>query len=675
MVTTYGYTQGYFTSVDYSDTTPDVAVTYDSLGRRSNVTQTNQSQIAYVYDPTNLRLDTETIRYDFDHNGSYEFTRVIDRSRDTLNRDSGFQLLSGSTVETQAAYQYDPATGRLKKVLGLASSSLPSPEFTYSYLPNSDLIQTITSPVHTTTNIYEPDRDVLDTKQNKVGTDVISSYDYSVNAIGQRTGVNTSGTAFPATPSWLWGYDSLGQVTKADSSVDTSDRAFDYDTIGNRLQSSAGVAPASSTVNYTANALNQYSQITSNSITSNPEYDADGNQTTAQVQPLASSSLESCVYSWDAENRLISTTVTTTVGTASTNYQYDAFSRRIAQTTGSNITAYLYDGWNCIAEYSYSSSTQLSATNPQLQKTRLWGTDLSGTLQGAGGVGGLLCETINNQPSTLNYFPTYDGNGNVSEYLTSTGTIAAHFEYDPFGNTVVNTDTAGLFNYRFSTKPLDSETGLYYYGYRYYDPQIGRWPSRDPIEEEGGVNLYGYVGGNPLNFFDPDGRDAYPTGDGWYNFRLNPDHWSRVNPDTPPWTTDDVLRQMDGRRVNHPNPNYTGQCATGAQAMTGAPGSDGRWRDAAPGSLRSWRVGPSVASGSVAKGTMIARGWTESGGYAGANGHTGIYMGIVNGVHLMLAQNSPHGANFDPEKIDPSMFFEVRSKAPYSKKPSECCTP
>jgi RHS repeat-associated protein len=126
-------------------------------------------------------------------------------------------------------------------------------------------------------------------------------------------------------------------------------------------------------------------------------------------------------------------------------------------------------------------------------------------MQGAGGVGGMLSESslITSNPITFNSsYPTYDGNGNVSEYLNSTGQVTAHFEYDPFGNTVVNTDTSNQFAYRFSTKPLAFATGLYYYGYRYYDPLTGRWPSRDPIEERGGVNLYGFVGNDGVNKWD-----------------------------------------------------------------------------------------------------------------------------------------------------------------------------
>jgi len=110
--------------------------------------------------------------------------------------------------------------------------------------------------------------------------------------------------------------------------------------------------------------------------------------------------------------------------------------------------------------------------------------------------------------STTNeaYHFHYDGNGNVTEITDHLGASVATYRYDAFGNTLVATGAYAATNrYRFSTKPLDHEVTtapLYYYGYRYLDPVTGRWPSRDPIEERGGVNLYGFVGNNGVNVID-----------------------------------------------------------------------------------------------------------------------------------------------------------------------------
>jgi RHS repeat-associated protein len=504
ITSTYGYTHGLLTSTNYSDSTPDVAITYDSLGRQSIVTQANQSRIETTYDTATLQADLEIVSYDLDHNGTWDFTRTLDRKPTSLGRDTGWQLKIGGTIENEALYTWSATTGRLETVANAADT------FSYDYEDDSyGLLATVTkeasggNPVLVATRAYETTRDVLASIQNNAGTTVRSSCNYSVvnggvNSIGQRKGVRTTftlGGLLDANPGdTSWGYDSLGQVTSASAPGTNADRAYQFDTIGNRLFSEISNTqisdpPTANTTGYTANALNQYAAVN----TFVPTHDADGNQIDSQIRPLGSSSLESCVYTWDAENRLKEVRAADDT-TVIASYLYDAQSRRIAKIVGGITTLYVYDGFNCIAEYSWSADLQSAS----LSKTRTWGMDLSGNLQGAGGVGGLLAE----KQGANSFYPTFDGNGNISEYLAANGSTAAHFEYDPFGNTVVNTDSSGQFSYRFSTKPLDSETGLYYYQYRYLDPLTGRWPSRDPIGEWGGLNLYGFVGNDAVTGFD-----------------------------------------------------------------------------------------------------------------------------------------------------------------------------
>ncbi len=102
------------------------------------------------------------------------------------------------------------------------------------------------------------------------------------------------------------------------------------------------------------------------------------------------------------------------------------------------------------------------------------------------------------------YFPAYDPNGNVMGLVkASDGTVCAQYEYLPYGEQVTATGTMASSNpFRFSTKYRDNETDLYYYGYRYYSPSLGRWISRDPIDEQGGLNLYVFVNNDPVNKWD-----------------------------------------------------------------------------------------------------------------------------------------------------------------------------
>ena len=225
---------------------------------------------------------------------------------------------------------------------------------------------------------------------------------------------------------------------------------------------------------------------------------------------------------WDAENRLTCMTTTEAAATAGVprqrlDFVYDCQNRRVSKTvststdgttwTVSSSLRFLYDGWNMIAEYSAETETSTTLT---LQAAHVWGIDLSGNPQGAGGVGGLLCSTlINDNSTTDNYYPAYDGNGNVSAWLDGTGTLLARMDYSPFGQLVAQykySSTAGSILSRlpfgFSTKYTDKETDLLYYGLRFYNPVTGGWASKDPIEEAGGENLYVLAENDPVGKFD-----------------------------------------------------------------------------------------------------------------------------------------------------------------------------
>jgi RHS repeat-associated protein len=215
-------------------------------------------------------------------------------------------------------------------------------------------------------------------------------------------------------------------------------------------------------------------------------------------------------YGWDAENRLLSMTSLSGAPSASKlqlNFAYDYKGRRIekqvATYNGSGYATayanqYIYDGWNLEA----------IVNSGALLNSFVWGLDSSGSMQGAGGVGGLLMQNIVGNGV---HFAAQDANGNVSALVSAAnGTVTATYEYGPFGEIIRATGPMAKLNpFRFSTKFTDDESGLLYYGYRFYNPFTGRWLSRDPIEELGGKNLYTFVCNTPMFKIDKLGLFSF----------------------------------------------------------------------------------------------------------------------------------------------------------------------
>ena len=195
-------------------------------------------------------------------------------------------------------------------------------------------------------------------------------------------------------------------------------------------------------------------------------------------------------------------------------FAYDWRMRRIAKktfvfTSGTwalqETTRYKYREWNPIEETVADASGTITAV-----KRYVWGNDLSGNMDGAGGVGGLLSMSHNVAEVVNTYFHAYDGNGNVRALVKAdalnpaASAIVERYAYDGFGRELAGGAplATSVNGFRFSTKMLDAETGMNYYGYRYYASADGRWINRDLIAEKGGLNVYGMVGNDAIFSID-----------------------------------------------------------------------------------------------------------------------------------------------------------------------------
>lgn len=506
--TDYGYNNaGELIEIDYKDkNTPDVAYRYDRIGRKIETKQGKDYVQQMTYDDL-ARVVTETVNQP----GVKE--HVLTRSYNDEGKPSGFDWRKGDD-NIQVGYSYD-TSGRMSSV---TDGEL---EVNYEYLANTGLIE------HTgylnqgqqtmrTTKTFDRLQRLLDTttKRNRDAA-ILSSHAYQYNAANQRINVTDETGS-----KWNYRYDPLGQVTSGEQIQSDGERiqnySYDYDWIGNRkrvLTQSHKDTKNKGREDYQTNLLNQYEVINStegdNVVQTVYQHDEDGNLIRD----------EKWSYEWNSENRLIAMESLEEITPQRLEFRYDPQGRRIRKEVFESeiendkarknlkwkLTKqhhYIYDGWNLIAELDEEG---------QLLRTHLWGIDLSKSLQGAGGIGGLL-KTVSHLDN-ISAMPMYDGNGNIVQcfHIQAENKIA-RFTYDPFGKVLSDTaDLEGSLPFRFSTKFTDDETDLYYYGYRYFNNGNGRWLSRDPINEHGGYNLFLFVNNAPTLFCDYLGMGVVDT--------------------------------------------------------------------------------------------------------------------------------------------------------------------
>jgi RHS repeat-associated protein len=519
----------------YGQGMPKKAINDDGAGLRQKPSSLLDTRVIYCGD--NLEqlkklpdacIDLIYIDPPFNSNRNYEvFWGETKEKRSFEDRHEG-----------QSLYGYDNASR-------LANVSDGTNGATYSYLANSSLVGQITFQQSGATRMTTAKQYDYLNRLSSISSTPSNSFAYQYNAANQRIMNQLADGSY-----WRYGYDALGQVTSGNKywvdETPVAGQQFDYtfDTIGNRTQTEVGGDQNGANLRvagYTNNSLNQMTSrgvpgyvdvmgdgLATNGVTVNgltayrkneyfrqqlsvmntePVWDevtvAAPGQTSVTGHAYVAETPENYTndadgnllsdgrwnYAWDGENRLVSMTSLLDAPAGSQlqlTFAYDYRGQRIQKMVSTNngssyvgeyTNNYVYDGWNCIAILNPSGS---------LLNSFLWGSDLSGSMQGAGGVGGLI-KVLSNGTDPTNCFVACDGNGNVSALIhASDGTALANYEYGPFGELIrASGPMAKLNPFRFSTKYQDDETDLVYYGYRYYNPSTGRWLSRDPITELG----------------------------------------------------------------------------------------------------------------------------------------------------------------------------------------------
>ncbi len=273
-----------------------------------------------------------------------------------------------------------------------------------------------------------------------------------------------------------YSYDGVDRLTSA--SCNSWSHTYSYDKVGN--------ISAKDSVTYTINTVNE---VTSLSDGTSFTYDDNGNRT------QKTKGTDTWDYTYDVVNRLIALEKNaTTLG----EYVYDGDGKRLQATENSVTTTYMYDGLNVVYE---KNSTGITAY--------IYGP-----------TGKLARRTTINQTSNTYFYHT-DHLGSTRLVTDGSKNIVAAATYHPFGDL---STVEGPERYLFTGKEKDA-TGLYYYGARYYDPEIGRFVTRDPytslpddprvISNSAGayagptnpqkLNRYSYAGNNPVRFNDPSG--------------------------------------------------------------------------------------------------------------------------------------------------------------------------
>ncbi len=374
-------------------------------------------------------------------------TKLIDSVSGTITRRYNLndQVVEEVSPQGQVNYTYNKIGQRLSMTV------LGQPQVTYRYDAAGQLIQITQAAGASNNQQVQEIKFVYDEAGRKtqmtLANGIVVKYGYdNAGQLIQITHVRTDGSTFG---SMAYTYDANGQRTRATGTLASlelpqavTDTQFDAN---NRL------------IRYNGSVYT---------------YDANGN--------LMSDGRNT--YAWDERNQLKSMT-----GGAVASFVYDSMGRRVAKTVAGTTTGYLYDGPNFVQELMGMGSA--SAVKANLITA---------------GVDQTLLRSETGTTATLSHFLA-DANNNVLALTDASQAIATRYRYGVYGQTT-STGAVSSNSQQYTGRENDG-TGLMYYRARYYHLGCARFISEDPIGwASGQVNNYAYVGGDPVNFVDPDGQ-------------------------------------------------------------------------------------------------------------------------------------------------------------------------
>jgi len=556
-VTKITYPDGKYVSIAYSTVFPHrVTGVRDRTGKTISYEYNAMGDLVKIIDPDNINVGGWTVRYDYDpnrnvskitdveyHETSFEYDLDNTLSKKTYadgkfetftHEDGGFlrRLRTWTNARgVTATYTYD---GNNQPVLIEYSDTTPDVElvyddyhrlaelsagtetYLYDYYANS-WARSVDGPWDNDTITYYYDAiGRWESVVRQGGQTVDYVYDDPPGRLSQiavGAGVYTYGysAANPADdivktltrPNGAvttYGYDALARLTdqfNQTSALATINRhEYGYDSV-NELRSRETVTNGpvitgflEANTGYTHNNVNQL--VSTDNPNRNYSYDDDGNMITGYTPDGYQ-----FTATYDAANRLTAVEYTDSAMVVHrTEYEYHggAFVDRIVKYEDAAVVSdvrIVYDGY---------LPAQERDENNNVIREYTWG------LSHGGGIGGLL--EVRQGGQTYQYL--YDGKGNVAALADGSENVVAAYAYSPFGELLAG---GGSVNqpFGFSTKRYDPQTGLSYYGYRFYSPELGRWLNRDPLGEAGGINLYGFVGNSPIDWIDFYGRSPRGT--------------------------------------------------------------------------------------------------------------------------------------------------------------------